>query len=79
MRPREIFQLAIRLLGLLFLYHGLSVVPSLIQLILAQSASVGTFIYTIFVIGWNLAVAWWLIGGAALLMRHAYGTAVADG
>jgi hypothetical protein len=77
MKPRDIFLLAIRLLGLLFLYHGLATVPSVVQIILANASTVGSLINAILLIAWDLLVAWWLIGGAPLLMRHAYpGTAI---
>ena len=62
MKPKELFGLAVRLLGLVFLYHGLMSVPTLFV------APPSVILLVIFL----LAVAWWLIGGAALLTERAY-------
>lgn len=74
MKARElchaIFNLAVRLLGLLFLYHGLSSLPAVMQIYSNRHFSdyvIGTILFL-----WPLAVAWWLIGGAPQLMDRAY-------
>jgi hypothetical protein len=73
MKPRDIFQLAVRILGLVFLYHGLMALPTIIQIIFSGSfASVVSIVFGILMIVWPLAVAWWLIGGAPPLMHRAY-------
>ena len=77
MKPRDIFKLAVRVLGLAFLYHGLSAVPTVIPLIL--TSAIGNFVIGVLMIVWPLAVAWWLIGGAPLLTCRAYPQATEDG
>ena len=62
MKPKDIFQLAVRLLGLVFLYHGIQTLPMLI------SNSGWALVYLLLQFG----MAWWLIGGATLLIKHAY-------
>ena len=71
MKPRDIFGLIVRLVGLIFVYNGLVNVP------LACSAlSHGRFgqgLYTAFMIViWPLLVAFWLFKGAPPLSRLAY-------
>ncbi|MGD0745048.1 MAG: hypothetical protein ABSA45_07820 [Verrucomicrobiota bacterium] len=68
---KDIFGLAVRLLGLIFLYFGLSAVPPLLDLGAIETAGRGDILNTILPIVFNLAVAWWLIGGG-LLIRRAY-------
>jgi hypothetical protein len=70
MKPKDIFSLAVRLLGLVFLYHGLSALPSVLSLI--PPSSVGSFVNGIIMFAWPLVVAYWLLGGAPLLMCIAY-------
>jgi len=74
MKPKVIFSLAVRLLGLVFLYQGLSSLSGLISLVISGSF-IGSFM-TVVMSGlmcvWPLAVAWWLIGGAPQLTHHAY-------
>jgi len=71
MKPRDIFGLAVRLLGLFFLYLGLKAVPPLLDLGAIESASKSDIVNAILPIVFNLAVAWWLLGGG-WLMRRAY-------
>jgi hypothetical protein len=66
MKPKEIFSLAVRILGLFFAYlaarnaasiwngPGDQIIPSLLNA------------------AFFAAVSWWLVGGAPLLMRRAY-------
>ena len=70
MKPRDIFKLAVRVLGLVFLYHGLSALPTVIPLML--TSGLGNFVIGVLMVVWPLAVAWWLIGGASLLTYRAY-------
>ncbi len=70
MKPKVIFNLAIRLLGLVFLYHGLMAVSGLVPLIFS-GVILGSLI-NVFMCAWQLVVAWWLIGGAPLLSQRAY-------
>jgi len=71
MKPRDIFGLAVRLMGLFFLYLGLKAVTPMLDLGAIESASKGDIVNAILPIVFNLAVAWWLLGGG-LLMRRAY-------
>ena len=71
MKPIDIFGLAVRLLGLFFLYLGLRTVTSLLDLGAVENASKNDLINAILPIVFNLAVAWWLLGGG-WLVRRAY-------
>jgi hypothetical protein len=71
MKPRDIFGLAVRLLGLFFLYLGLRAVSPLLDLEAIGNAGKSDIINAILPIAFNLLVAWWLLGGG-LLMRRAY-------
>lgn len=75
MKPSDLFKgifaLAVRLLGLVFLYFGLSAVTSLLDLGALETAAKSDIISAVLPIVFNLAVAWWLIGGG-LLIRRAY-------
>ena len=61
MKSKEIFSLAVRLLGLWFVYHGFTNLPMVFETSKA-------LLFVIFYFG----AAWWLIGGASLLVRRAY-------
>lgn len=69
MKPKEIFSVAIRLLGLCFLYHGLLAAPRLLTAFVGGPLALFA---TVFDISWPLLVAYWLLGGAPLLMQIAY-------
>jgi len=75
MKPRDIFKdifsLAVRLLGLVFLYLGLSAVTPLLDFGAIETAGKSDIITAILPIVFNLLVAWWLLGGG-LLIRRAY-------
>jgi hypothetical protein len=71
MKPRDIFGLAVRLLGLFFLYLGLRAVSPVLDLEAIENAGKSDIINAILPIAFNLLVAWWLLGGG-LLMRRAY-------
>jgi hypothetical protein len=68
---KDIFSLAVRLLGLVFLYLGLSAVTPLLDFSAIQSAGAGDILTAILPIVFNLLVAWWLLGGG-FLIRRAY-------
>ncbi|MGA9778390.1 MAG: hypothetical protein ACLPRE_12135 [Limisphaerales bacterium] len=68
---KDIFILAVRLLGLVFLYLGLSAVTPLLDFSAIETADKSDLITTILPIVFNLVVAWWLLGGG-LLIRRAY-------
>lgn len=74
MKARDLFGLAIRLIGLAFLYQSLSAVPMAIA---AVSPGFKHFIFSnlfpaLFAVGWPMLAAYWLIRGAPPLMRLAY-------
>ena len=64
MKPKDIFSLAVRLLGLIFLYHGIQSLPAL------MSANFFLIVYIVM----QFVMAWWLVGGATLLVDRAYPT-----
>ena len=66
---KDIFGLAVRLLGLVFLYLGLSAVTPLLDFGAIESADKSDIITAILPIVFNLVVAWWLIGGGRLIRR----------
>jgi hypothetical protein len=68
---RDIFGLAVRLLGLVFLYLGLSAVSPLLDFGALQTASASDIITSILPIVFNLAVAGWLLT-TRWLIRRAY-------
>jgi hypothetical protein len=70
MKPKDIFGLAVRLLGLLFLYFGLRAVIPMLDLELIENPDKNDIINGLMPIVFNLAVAWWLLGGG--LARRAY-------
>jgi len=71
MNPKDMLQLAVRLLGLVFLYHGLQTLPmAVIQFCTAvPSLNIGSLFTSLVMSGWPLAVAYWLLHGAPLIMR----------
>ncbi|HEV2329616.1 MAG TPA: hypothetical protein VGY56_12620 [Verrucomicrobiae bacterium] len=70
MKPKDIFGLAVRLLGLLFLYFGLKAVMPMLDLELIQNPDKSDIINGLMPVVFNLAIAWWLLGGG--LARRAY-------
>lgn len=74
MKPKEFFNLAVRLLGLIFLYHGLREAPLYVSTITTAflGAHLGGLIWSLLHTAWPFAIAYWLLRGAPLLMRIAY-------
>ena len=70
MTPKSLFSLAVRVLGLVFLYRALTALPELLSIFSTDSfrSSLGTII----MIAWPLVGAFRLIRGAPLLIRIAY-------
>lgn len=66
MKSKDIFSLVIRLLGLFFVYLAACATPMI------WNASGQAFVSAILVVAFFAAVAWWLLGGAPLLMQRAY-------
>lgn len=74
MKPRDILKLALQILGLVFLYHGLQALPGgFAQLWRAIPSLNFDDIFTTFaMVGWPLLIAYWLLRGAPLIMGIAY-------
>ncbi len=75
MKPRDIFGLMVRFFGLICLYQGLDKVPSVWATIYPQFPHVRFAVWfaCLLMVGWPLAVGIWLVRGAPLLTRLAYG------
>jgi hypothetical protein len=70
---REIFGLVIRLLGVVFLYRAVEAVPALWNwLSIGFRHNWANIFYSLFIIAWQAAVAWWLLKGAPPIMEWAY-------
>ena len=79
MKSKEIFNVAVRIIGLAFLYQGLAQVPSAWNAFFLVFPPLGlryvnfrSLVPSLVYIGWPLAVAWWMVRGAPWLMRLAY-------
>ena len=73
MKPKDIFSVAVRVIGLLFLYQGLTAVPAVINnWYLFPQMKFAAIIPSLIAIGWPLFIAWWMVRGAPWLMRLAY-------
>jgi len=68
---KDIFTLAVRLLGLVFLYLGLNAVTPLLDFGAIETAARSDLLTAILPVVFNLIIAWWLLGGG-LLIRRAY-------
>ncbi len=74
MKARDIFGLAIRIIGLVFLYQGLTAVPNAI---LSMCPVWPHFLWrnffpSLLIVGWPLLIGYWLVRGAPRLMALAY-------
>ena len=70
MKPKDIFGLAVRLLGLLFLYNGLRQLMPMLDVELIKHPDMDDLVNGLLPVAFNLAVAWWLVSGG--LVRRAY-------
>jgi len=70
MNPKSIFSLAVRILGLFFLFRGLMALPAILSIF--PAGSFGNFLNNLVAIAWPFVVAYWLIQGAPILVRIAY-------
>lgn len=75
MTAKDVFSVAIRIVGLLFLYQGLSAIPAALMNFcpIFPHFNFRSLVPSLFLIGWPLAVAWYLVKGAPWLMKLAYG------
>jgi len=74
MKPKDIFGLIVRLVGLIFLYEGAEKVPLAFSYIFPgfRSFSGPGVLSALFMVAWPLAVAYWLLRGAPPFSRLAY-------
>jgi hypothetical protein len=74
MKSKDVFNVAMRIIGLLFLYQGLSAVPTALASIcpVFPHFIFRNLVPSLFMVGWPLAIAYWLVRGAPWLMRLAY-------
>ena len=75
MKPKVIFGLAVRLLGLVFVYHAASTLPGIVVAaigIVTGGGNAGMIIGPVLMVLWQLLVAYWLLRGAPPLVRIAY-------
>jgi hypothetical protein len=71
MKPKDIFGLAVRLLGLYFLYLGLNALAQMLGSDVIESPEKMDVVYALLPVVFELIVGWWLLGGG-LLVRRAY-------
>ncbi len=74
MTAKDIFGLAIRIIGLFFLYQGLGAIPTAVANFcpVFPYFNFRTLLPSAVMVGWPLLVAWYLVRGAPWLMRLAY-------
>jgi hypothetical protein len=75
MKSKELFGLAVRVIGLAFVYQGLTAVPNAL---LSCCPAFPHFVWrnvlpSLLIVGWPLLIGYWLLRGAPKLMRLAYG------
>jgi hypothetical protein len=75
MKSKDIFGLMVRFFGLVCLYQGIDKVPSAFEAIYQPFPHLrfSTLVMCVVMVGWPLAVGIWLVRGAPMLMRLAYG------
>ena len=73
MKTKDLFILAVRLLGLYFIYVGLKDldVPAFTDVTILKGDDANDVISTLLPVVFNLAVGWWLLG-CTVLARRAY-------
>jgi hypothetical protein len=74
MKPKDIFGLIVRLVGLIFLYEAAEKFPLALAAIFPGFKSISGigFLSALFMVGWPLAVAYWFFRGAPPVSRIAY-------
>jgi hypothetical protein len=77
MKAHDIFGLAVRIIGVVFVYQGLSSVPNAVNSICPAFPHflLRNIFPSLMLVGWPLLIGYWLIRGAPWLMRLAYGKA----
>jgi len=74
MKPKDIFNLIVRLFGLVFLYQALVAVPLGLSAIFSSfpHSKLGGIWSALMMIGWPLLLGYWMLRGARPLGRWAY-------
>ncbi len=74
MKSKDVFDVAVRIIGLLFLYQGLVTVPTAFTSIcpVFPHFVFRNLLPSLLIVGWPLFIAQWLVRGAPWLMRWAY-------
>jgi hypothetical protein len=74
MKPKDIFGLIVRLVGLIFVYESAEKLPLALSATFPGFRSVSGigFLSALFMVGWPLAVAYWMLRGAPPVSRLAY-------
>ena len=74
MKSKQIFELAVRILGLAFIYHAFTSLPQAVGSVLGsfRDFHLIPFFLTSFLAVWPLLVAYWLLQGAPLLVKIAF-------
>ena len=70
MKPKDIFTLIVRLLGLFFIYLAIKEVP-----IIFVGPGFRIFFGALLTLALYLAAGWWMLGGAPFLVNRAYPSA----
>jgi hypothetical protein len=71
MKPKDIFGLIVRLVGLIFLYESAEKIPLAVTIAFSGFKTLG-FFNVLFMVAWPLAVAYWFFRGAPPISRLAY-------
>lgn len=74
MKPKDIFGLIVRLVGLVFLYEAAEKLPIAASAMFSGFKSISGvgFFSALFMVGWPLAVGYWMLRGAPPISRLAY-------
>jgi hypothetical protein len=76
MKSKDVFGVAVRIIGLAFLYQAIAAVPAAVTSIWPTFPRLHIYFSNIlpslWMVGWPLLAAYWLISGAPQLMRIAY-------
>lgn len=67
--PRDAFGLAVRLVGLYFLYLGLNALTQLLGSDIIENPDKTDVVNGLLPVAFDLAVGWWLLGGRWLIRR----------
>jgi|HubBroStandDraft_6_1064221.scaffolds.fasta_scaffold2568415_1 hypothetical protein len=70
MTPKSVFIVAVRVLGLVFLFRALVALPEILSIF--STGSFRSSLGIIVMIAWPLLLAYWFIRGAPLLVSIAY-------